>query len=216
MVNLRNRHVAAPVALLVSMALAVVAALVWGGGATNAAPSRTTSAATTAERPVAKTAQGKLNSRIVGTTANGRDVTGKFVPLKFKNRNGRVVVRGLLQGVVHNRDGSTRTFGVMRTMRVKSINGTPIRTGTAARSAARAPACDVLRLVLGPLDLDLLGLQVHLDRVVLNIVAQSGAGNLLGNLLCAVAGLLDGGLNGLLGRIGNLLNRILGRLGLGL
>ena len=58
--------------------------------------------------------------------------------------------------------------------------------------------------------------QVHLDRVVLNIVAQSGAGNLLGNLLCAVAGLLDGGLGGLLGRITNLLNRILAQLGLGL
>jgi len=30
-----------------------------------------------------------------------------------------------------------------------------------------------------------------LNRVVLNIVAESGAGNLLGNLLCAVTGLLD-------------------------
>ena len=61
--------------------------------------------------------------------------------------------------------------------------------------------------MLGPLDLDLLGLEVHLDQVVLDIVAQSGAGNLLGNLLCAVAGLLDGnGINGL----ANLLNRLLG------
>jgi hypothetical protein len=49
---------------------------------------------------------------------------------------------------------------------------------------------------------------------VLNIVAQSGAGNLLGNLLCAVAGLLDG--SGALGRISRLLNRVLGLLGLGL
>jgi hypothetical protein len=63
--------------------------------------------------------------------------------------------------------------------------------------------------VLGPLDLNLLGLVVHLDRVVLTIVAVSGAGNLLGNLLCAVAGLLDG--TGLLNalQIINLLNRIL-------
>ena len=103
----------------------------------------------------------------------------------------------------------------MRTLRVKSINGTPIRTGP-GRAGPRGGACDVLNLVLGPLDLDLLGLQVNLNRVVLNIVAQSGAGNLLGNLLCAVAGLLDGGLSGLLGRLTNLLNRILGRLGLGL
>ena len=47
--------------------------------------------------------------------------------------------------------------------------------------------------MLGPLDLNLLGLEIHLQRVVLDIVAVAGAGNLLGNLLCAVAGLLDGG-----------------------
>ena len=136
------------------------------------------------------------------------------MPLEFSKRNGKVFVRGLVMGVVHNEDGSTRTFGVMRKLRVKSINGEPATTG--ARVAGAAAPCDILNLVLGPLDLDLLGLQVHLDRVVLNIVAQSGAGNLLGNLLCAVAGLLDGGLDGVLGRLVNLLNRILGRLGLGL
>ena len=71
--------------------------------------------------------------------------------------------------------------------------------------------CDILHLVLGPLDLNLLGLVVHLDQVVLDITAQSGAGNLLGNLLCAVAGLLDGGLN--LNSVARLLNRILSILG---
>jgi hypothetical protein len=60
-----------------------------------------------------------------------------------------------------------------------------------------------------------LGLTVHLDRVALNIAAVSGAGNLLGNLLCSVAGLLDGGLGGLLGQIQSLLNQILGALNLG-
>jgi hypothetical protein len=51
--------------------------------------------------------------------------------------------------------------------------------------------CQILDLVLGPLNLDLLGLVVFLDTVHLNITAQQGPGNLLGNLLCAVAGLLD-------------------------
>ena len=46
-------------------------------------------------------------------------------------------------------------------------------------------------LVLGPLDLNLLGLMVHLNQVVLDISAQPGAGNLLGNLLCAIANLLN-------------------------
>ncbi len=52
-------------------------------------------------------------------------------------------------------------------------------------------SCEILDLTLGPLDLDLLGLQVHLDQINLQITAQPGPGNLLGNLLCAVAGLLD-------------------------
>ena len=210
MVNFRNKRLAAPVALLVSLMLTTTVALVWGSAATSAAPSRAAAAA----RPVAEGPGGELRSRIVGETANGREVNGKFVPLNFTKRNGKVFVRGLVQGVVHKSDGSTaRTFGVMRTVRVKSIEGTPIRT---TRAAARGAACDILHLVLGPLDLDLLGLKIHLNRVVLNIDADPGPGNLLGNLLCAVAGLLDGGLNGLLGRLTNLLNRILGQLGLGL
>lgn len=71
-------------------------------------------------------------------------------------------------------------------------------------------SCQILDLTLGPLDLDLLGLVVHLDTVHLNITAQQGPGNLLGNLLCAVAGLLDqnGGTNSL----ATLLNRLLGGL----
>jgi hypothetical protein len=73
-----------------------------------------------------------------------------------------------------------------------------------------AGTCDVLHLTLGPLDLDLLGLQVHLDQVVLDITAQSGPGNLLGNLLCAVTHLLDSNAAG--DALSNLLNRILGLL----
>jgi hypothetical protein len=55
-----------------------------------------------------------------------------------------------------------------------------------------ADVCPVLHLDLGPLDLNLLGLRVELSQVVLDVTAIPGPGNLLGNLLCAVAGLLDG------------------------
>ena len=119
-------------------------------------------------------------------------------------------MKGLINGVVHNASGSTSTFSALKTVPVKTLNGTPAKVKALARAAAAAATCDILHLVLAPLDLDLLGLQVHLDRVLLNIVAATGAGNLLGNLLCAVTGLLDGGLSGLLGRIGDLLNQILG------
>ena len=75
--------------------------------------------------------------------------------------------------------------------------------------AQSAGSCQILDLVLGPVDLDLLGLQVHLDTVHLNITAQSGPGNLVGNLLCAVAGLIDGGTPGILGQLAALLNQLL-------
>ena len=163
-----------------------------------------------AKNPVAKNQAGKLTSRVVGQTGKGRKVSGAFVPLKFGERNGKVVVRGLLQGVVHEKNGTKTRFAQLKTLRVKTVNGTPARAGD--RVSARA-TCDILSLVLAPLDLDVLGLQVHLDRVVLNIVAVSGAGNLLGNLLCAVTGLLDG--VGGLGQLAALLNRILTALGLG-
>ena len=67
--------------------------------------------------------------------------------------------------------------------------------------------CPILHLELGPLDLDLLGLRVHLDRVVLDLTAVPGPGNLLGNLLCALAGLLDGVDLG--GVLGNLLQQLI-------
>lgn len=70
-------------------------------------------------------------------------------------------------------------------------------------------SCTILHLELGPLDLNVLGLMVHLDKVVLDITAQSGSGNLLGNLLCAVAHLLDDGpFNTILADLTDLLNQI--------
>ena len=50
-----------------------------------------------------------------------------------------------------------------------------------------AGVCTVLDLVLGPLDLNLLGLMIHLDRVQLRITADP-KGGLLGSLLCGLAG----------------------------
>lgn len=136
-------------------------------------------------------------------------VEATFTPLKFLKKNGRVFVRGVVDGTV-TEGADSSDFTVLRTMKVKRINGEP------ARARSLRATCEILDLVIRPIDLNLLGLVIHLDRVHLNISAESGPGNLLGNLLCAVAGLLDGGLQGLLGRLVNLLNRILGQLGLGL
>ena len=155
--------------------------------------------------------RGQDAQQLVGETSTGREVTGSFTPKRFVEKNGKVLAKGVIRGEYTTKSGATKHFKVKRAVPVKKANGTPLT----ARSAQRAD-CDVLHLVLGPLDLNVLGLQVNLNKVLLDIVAQSGAGNLLGNLLCAVVGLLDGGglLSNLLGQITDLLNQILGRLAL--
>lgn len=52
--------------------------------------------------------------------------------------------------------------------------------------------CPILFLELGPIFLDVLGLVVEVpDPIVVEIRAEEGPGNLLGNLLCALVGILD-------------------------
>src|SRR5207248_7111992 len=66
-------------------------------------------------------------------------------------------------------------------------------TDTPASTPAQATgSCRILDLTPGPLHLDLLGLVVDLNQVHLTITAQQGPGNLLGNLLCAIANVLNG------------------------
>jgi hypothetical protein len=105
-------------------------------------------------------------------------------------------VSGLLNGTVTNAAGQ-----VLATV-------TNQATSTSVVNAAGQNSCDILNLVLGPLHLDVLGLVVDLNQVHLDISAVPGAGNLLGNLLCSVAGLLDNG-NGVSG-LANILNHLLG------
>jgi hypothetical protein len=207
----RNRRITIGLSLLVTLAMTAVMMLFAGGSPATSATGHGAGAGTSTLTKVAHDAQGYMKSKIVGETAKGKRVTGYFIPMGFSKHNGHLRARGLVNGVIHNGDGTSRTFQAMRTFRVKSMNGTV--PGPAARTGAGAGSCDILHLVLGPLDLDLLGLQVHLDKVVLNIVAQSGAGQLLGNLLCAVAHLLDN--NGTLGQLLNKLTAILDQLLMG-
>jgi hypothetical protein len=79
---------------------------------------------------------------------------------------------------------------------------------SSAPQAAQTAGCQVLDLVLGPLHLDLLGLVVDLNQVHLNITAQPGNGNLLGNLVCAIANLLNGTGGGNAGAAATLVNSL--------
>jgi hypothetical protein len=72
-------------------------------------------------------------------------------------------------------------------------------------------SCTILDLTIQPIHLDLLGLVVDTDTIHLEITAQQGPGNLLGNLLCGIAGLLDQGVP--LNQLANTLNQLLRLLG---
>jgi hypothetical protein len=123
----------------------------------------------------------------------------------FAVQNNQLVATGIVTGTMATTNG---LVSVARSVTVPVITGAATRTPTAT---AAATGCEILHLELGPLDLDLLGLVVHLDRIVLDITAVPGAGNLLGNLLCSVTNLLN--IGGSLTQIANLLNQILGILG---
>ena len=104
----------------------------------------------------------------------GAVFAGTFQLQRFAVDQGQLVATGILTGVVTTSTGAT---SVARTL--------------ALPAAIVNPTCEILHLDLGPLSLDLLGLQIDLSRIILDITAEAGAGNLLGNLLCAVTNLLN-------------------------
>ena len=128
------------------------------------------------------------------------DFAGTFTVTAFRLVDGVVTAVGTVVGTALTGPNAGATF--VRQLAIPVIDITP------------GASCNILNLTLGPLDLDLLGLVVHLDRVVLNITGATGPGNLLGNLLCAIAGLLDPGpgLASNLNQLVSLLNRLLQQL----
>jgi len=156
---------------------------------------------------VAKSEAGKMKAPVTGTTEDGRKVKGSFTPSEFKQANGKLLVTGTLEGKIVGK-GKPKSFKETQTTTVEDV------VAGGASGGKAIGTCDILNLVLGPLDLNVLGLEIHLDTVVLDIVANP-AGGLLGDLLCAVANLLDGGpLGGLLQQLVGLLEDILGELSL--
>ncbi len=131
-----------------------------------------------------------LTIPIVGS-GGGSTFNGTFTLQRFANQNGQLTAVGLVSGTL------TGANGVVTSV-LQTVSG-PAAVGDAT--------CNILHLDLCPLSLNVLGLQVDLSRVVLDITAQAGAGNLLGNLLCSVANLLNNP-----GGLAQVLNRIIGAL----
>ncbi len=138
------------------------------------------------------------NAYVQWTDGKGNAFNGIVTVTSFITQGNQLMAVGNLNGTLTTAAGDTQQVNQPVTVPVSSVD----------------PSCGILDLVLGPLHLDLLGLTIDLNQIVLVITAVPGAGNLLGNLLCAVANLLNGGgtLNGLLAQLTTLLNQILAAL----
>jgi hypothetical protein len=120
---------------------------------------------------------------VSGKAANGKRLKGTLTISRFVRSKGKLWAVGRLDGKLGSR-------AVHRTVRMPATVAD--QAGAAASQITPTPgACRVLSLVLGPIDLNLLGLRVRTNQINLLIEAVPGAGNLLGNLLCGITGLLD-------------------------
>jgi hypothetical protein len=139
-----------------------------------------------------------ITAPISTTTAAGDALSGTLQITSFAvNDAGQLVANGIFNGSVTN-----AVTGVV----------TPLEqalTDIAVTNTSTSGGCQILDLTLGPLNLDVLGLVVTLNQVHLNITAQPGPGNLLGNLLCSVSHLLDNGNSNAIQNLLNLLNGLL-------
>ena len=149
--------------------------------------------------------------------------TGDFALDHFQVKKGVLYAVGTLSGEIDRTDGGKdRTVKNKKVALPVDLEASGVTTEEVAAAAdengdieASALPVNVLTLVLGPLDLNLLGLEIHLNQVVLTIDADP-TGGLLGQILAALVGLNLGDILDLIGNLGDLadfLNFLLGLLG---
>jgi hypothetical protein len=138
-------------------------------------------------------ASGSLTTSIMQVIAGVGTFTGTLTVSSFQLVDGAINAVGTINGTITNAAGAT----------VGAVSG-PITVPLASFTGT----CTILTLNTGAINLSVLGLNVSLSPISLVITATAAPGNLLGNLLCSVANLLNS--NGTLSALTGLLNQILG------
>jgi hypothetical protein len=123
--------------------------------------------------------------KMTGKAKNSKKFTGTYAIDRFTSRGGKLYAVGTLKGKLKGRN--IKRSGV----RIPATLARHQAAGASQLPNPTAGACQILNLVLNPIDLNLLGLRVATSRIELLIEAIPGAGNLLGNLLCGITGILD-------------------------
>ena len=162
--------------LLVAATTALAVMLIGGAG---------TAAAQTSAKPKPLT----QTVAMTGKAKNGKKFNGTYTIQRFTRSGNTQYAVGTLKGRLKNRRVTRKNVKIPVTLERGETAG-------AAQATDELPiptpgACPVLNLVLGPIDLNLLGLRVATNEVRALVEAVPGAGNLLGNLLCNVVHLLD-------------------------
>jgi len=167
------------------------------GGQAFSAPvtlTATPAAATPGSTPVLHLALGPIDLNLLGlevkTSKICLDITAESGPGKL--------LGNLVTDVANLLNGGSPLSGLTSTQLtgLSTILNSGVQAATAP-SAVTGASTNVLNLSLGPVDLNLLGLNVHLDNcdngpITVDVIAHSGPGNLLGNLVGGLAHLLDG------------------------
>jgi hypothetical protein len=171
-----------------------------------------------------------LSLPVTGTAPGNGTFSGAVTINRFAQRNNQIVAVGFVHGVLM-RDG--RAVGsalgqavwpvAVRTGGIAAIRGqTPASGGirqvadarvvepAAGFMLAQAQTCPVLDIALGATNVNLLGVDVALAPVGLTLNGESGTP--LGDLVCAVSGLL-GNVAGLVNVLNNILGLLTGLLG---
>ena len=153
---------------------------------------------------------------IEGRFARGGEFTGTATVNRFEQRDNAIVAVGFVSGALRrgNRSVGSVVAGEVTWPVVLRVNGVvTARSAAPDRSRvmpahlvlAQAEPCPVLQIALGPVDTSLLGVDVALTPIGLDLSGDSAPP--LGALVCSVSDLL-GNVAGLV----NLLNSILGLL----
>jgi hypothetical protein len=143
----------------------------------------------------------------------GLNVTTSNIDARLSAVTGDGQILGnLLYNVANlaNPNGSGGLLSLLNALGSGNLNSTAGATGGSLSGTTSAPQ-QLLQIKLNPIDLNLLGLEVKTDPIVVTLSTQGGDGKLLGNLLGAVSTLVNfqgvgAALNNALGTVVNLVN----------
>ena len=149
---------------------------------------------------------------ITGKAKNGKQFTGQYTIDRFVQRGGKLYSVGTVKGKLGSKKVTKNNVRLPAT----------VANASSAAQASQVPplplpplapgnACAILALDLGPINLNVLGLVVRTNQIQLRIDAVQGPGNLLGNLLCGITGILNPGslASTPLGQLAQILNALL-------